>query len=312
MFKDKFKLTAEQSLFLAKKKWDENVYCGMKMENRVVTFPQTKTILSGVNVPDVQLDDIQAILNMRDAWKYLINTIDEPITFNYWCKLNELIARNEALEWGKLRTGSVGISGTDYEPPIPRREKVTEELYSIILSDKSATEKALEAFVWGVRGQFFWDGNKRTSLTLANKILVMAGAGILTITDSCMTEFNALLIDYYNTGESETLKTFLYEKAIQGIIIKKESLKRYNPHSYAVSIEHLFNLPYQSAYEIEENPLGYLKNILDDLYEQSDEKSKLIDKFDDKYNKYKHTHLRDWDEVDASQMLKDLRQIKSK
>ncbi len=39
----------------------------MKMENRAVTFPQMRTILDGVNVPGVQLDDIQAILNMRDA-----------------------------------------------------------------------------------------------------------------------------------------------------------------------------------------------------------------------------------------------------
>ena len=38
-FKDRFHLTPEQSLFLAKKKWDENVYCGMKMENRAVTYP---------------------------------------------------------------------------------------------------------------------------------------------------------------------------------------------------------------------------------------------------------------------------------
>ncbi|MCQ2514673.1 MAG: death-on-curing protein, partial [Ruminococcus sp.] len=113
VFRDKYKLTAEQSRFLAKKKWDENVYCGMRMENRAVTFPQTKTILNGINVPSVQLNDIQAILNMRDAWKYILNTIDEPVTFEYWCKLNEYIARNEALEWGKLRTGMVGISGTD-------------------------------------------------------------------------------------------------------------------------------------------------------------------------------------------------------
>lgn len=96
-FADKYKLTPEQSLFLAKKKWDENVYCGMKMENRAVTFPQTKTILNGVNVPNVQLDDIQAILNMRDAWKHLLNTINEPVTFEYWCKLNEFIARNEGI-----------------------------------------------------------------------------------------------------------------------------------------------------------------------------------------------------------------------
>lgn len=218
-FADKYKLTPEQSLFLAKKKWDENVYCGMKMENRAVTFPQTKTILNGVNVPNVQLDDIQAILNMRDAWKHLFNTINEPVTFEYWCKLNEFIARNEALEWGKLRTGTVGISGTDYMPPIPQQEAVQQELADILNADISATEKALNAFVWGARGQFFWDGNKRTSLTLANKILVEAGAGILTITDKHMEQFNVLLLDYYNTGISDTLKVFLYENAIQGISI---------------------------------------------------------------------------------------------
>ena len=217
-FKDKFHLTPEQSLFLAKKKWDENVYCGMKMENRAVTFPQTQTILNGINVPNVQLDDIQAILNMRDAWKFLLNTVSEKVTFEYWCKLNEYIARNEALEWGKLRTGTVGISGTDYEPPVPDKEKTAEELKDILsATDASATDKALEAFAWGARGQFFWDGNKRTSLMLANKILVSSGAGIMTITDKYMEQFNERLLGYYNTGKAEELKQFLYENAIQGI-----------------------------------------------------------------------------------------------
>lgn len=217
MFKDKFKMTPEQSLFLAKKKWDENVYCGMKMENRAVTFPQTKTILNGVNVPSVQLDDIQAILNMRDVWKFLLATINEPVTFEYFCKINEYIARNEALEWGKLRTGSVGISGTDYLPPVPCENEVRKKLEIIITSDSTATDKALEVFAWGTRGQLFWDGNKRTSMTLANKILIMSGAGILTITDSHMEEFNTLLLDYYNTGNAEELKQFLYDNAIQGL-----------------------------------------------------------------------------------------------
>lgn len=217
-FEDKYKLNSVQSLFLAKKKWDENVYCGMRMENRAVTFPQTQTILNGVNVPNVRLDDIQAILNMRDAWKFLISTINEKITFEYWCKINEYIARNEALEWGKLRTGTVFLSGTDYEPPVLNRDTTERELINILSEEgASATDKALESFTWGTRGQFFWDGNKRTSLLLANKILVSAGAGIITIADKYMEQFNTLLLDYYNTGEKETLKQFLYDNAIQGM-----------------------------------------------------------------------------------------------
>ena len=219
LFADQYQLTPEQSLFLAKKKWDENVYCGMRMENRAVTFSQTKTILNGVNVPSVQLDDILAILNMRDAWKYLLSTVNEPVTLAYMCKLNGFIARNEALDWGTLRTGTVAISGTDYMPPVPHQETVQQELADILNADTSATQKALDAFAWGTRGQFFWDGNKRTSLTLANKILIEAGAGILTITDKHMEQFNVHLLDYYNTGISDHLKAFLYENAIHGIII---------------------------------------------------------------------------------------------
>lgn len=210
-------MTPEQSMFLAKKKWDENVYCGMRMEARNITFPQTKTILQGVNVPSVQLDDIQAVLNMRDAWRFLLSTVAQPVTLSYLCELNGYIARNEALEWGKLRTGSVGISGTDYLPPVPTEEGVVAGLVGILSSDTTATAKSLEAFVWGARGQFFWDGNKRTSMTLANKILISHGVGFLTITDRHMETFNSLLLDYYNTGVSEALKDFLYENCIQGI-----------------------------------------------------------------------------------------------
>ena len=216
-YTDRYHLTPEQSRFLAKKKWDENVYCGMKMENRAVTFPQTKTILEGVNVPGVQIDDIQAILNMRDAWRFLIGSIDEDVTLEYVCKLNGFIARNEALEWGKLRTGSVAISGTDYTPPVPQEATVRAELAAILATDASATEKALNAFCWGTRGQLFWDGNKRTSLTLANKILLQAGSGVLTIRDQNMEQFNEALLNYYDTAEAEPLKAFLYENAIQGL-----------------------------------------------------------------------------------------------
>lgn len=216
-YHDRYYLTPEQSRFLAKKKWDENVYCGMKMENRAVTFPQTKTILEGVNVPDVQLDDIQAILNMRDAWRFLMGSINEAVTLEYLCKLNEFIARNEALEWGKLRTGSVSISGTDYTPPVPQEAAVRQELAAILSADTSATDKALTAFCWGTRAQLFWDGNKRTSMTLANKILLQAGAGVLTIRDQSMEQFNEALVTYYNTADADPLKRFLYDHAIQGI-----------------------------------------------------------------------------------------------
>jgi Fic family protein len=192
----------------------------MKMENRNITFPQTQTILNGVNVPGVTLDDIQAVLNMRDAWRHLVSTIDTPISISYVCKLNEYVARNEALEWGVLRKGNVGISGTDYVPPVPDSGEVEKELADILSSDKSNTEKAIITFMWGARRQLFWDGNKRTSLLLANKILVASGNGLLTITEKNMAQFSDLLVAYYNTNDMSQIKVFLYEHAISGIDFK--------------------------------------------------------------------------------------------
>ena len=214
---NKYNLTLEQNLFLAKKKWDENIYCGMKMENRNITFPQTQTILKGVNVPNVRLDDIQAVLNMRDAWQYLVNHLEEPIGIEYACKLNSFVARNEALEWGVLRTGSVGISGTDYEPPVPQGDIVEIQLQTILNDSTSETEKALTLFLWGVRSQLFWDGNKRTSLLIANKLLITKGCGILTIKEKNMEQFTTLLTEYFDTGEMAAVKQFLYDNAIDGI-----------------------------------------------------------------------------------------------
>ena len=156
---------------------------------------------------------------MRDAWRFLLASMDEPLTFEYWCRLNEYIARNEALEWGKLRTGSMGISGTDYVPPVPSEPQTRAELEAILTANASATANALEAFAWGTRGRLFWDGNKRTSMTLANKILISAGVGFLTVTDRHMERFNTLLLSYYDTGDSAALTDFLYENCIQGIVM---------------------------------------------------------------------------------------------
>ena len=223
---NKYNLTAEQNLFLAKKKWDENVYCGMKMENRNITFPQIQTILNGVNIPNVTLDDIQAVLNMRDAWKHLLKTVTDDLNIHYACKLNEFVSRNESLEWGVLRNGTVGISGTAYIPPIPNQTTLSRELAEILSRQVSNTEKAINTFLWSCKTQMFWDGNKRTSLLLANKILISGGNGMLIIPESQMEQFNTLLNSFYtgfaqnpkgDTPITDTLKQFLFDNAITGI-----------------------------------------------------------------------------------------------
>jgi len=189
----------------------------MRMENRNVTFPQTQTILNGINVAGVELSDILAILNMRDAWKYLLDNLDEKLDIGFLCRIQERVAYREALSWGELRTGSIGISGVDYQPPIPDAAEAELALLGILAANEAKTQIALSTFAWICRSQLFWDGNKRTALLAANKILIESGAGLLLIPDARMVDFSRLLSGYYETGDQSALAAFLYEYCIIGI-----------------------------------------------------------------------------------------------
>ena len=214
--KDKYNLTLEENTFLAKKMLLSNIYSNAKIEGCNVTLEQTENILNGVNVPNLKLDDIQCILNLRDAWKYVISTIEQEFKLEYICKINEYVARNESLEWGKLRTGKVLISGTEYVPEIPNTQEVIKQIEEIN-QIPNITKRAIKYMLYGMRSQLFWDGNKRTSMIAANKILISHGKGILTILDKDLKQFSELLTDFYNTNNSDKIEVFLYENCIFGI-----------------------------------------------------------------------------------------------
>ena len=119
-------MTREQNIFLAKKTFVELVYNTAYIEGCNVTFPQTQTIIDGAMVNGVTVDDIQTDLNLRDAWRFCIETVDAELTLEYICKINEYISRNESLQWGVLRNGRVGVG--DFIPSVPEKENVLKEL----------------------------------------------------------------------------------------------------------------------------------------------------------------------------------------
>jgi Fic family protein len=209
-------LSKEENVFLAKKSVVDNIYHSARLEGCNVTFPDTQTILDGVSVANIKISDVECILNLRDAWKYLMANIDKPFDLAFVCKINEFVARNESLKWGFLRTGIVGISGTDYRPEIPDKEDIIKEIDNI-LNIKSVTERAIRYFLWACRSQLFWDGNKRTSTLCANKILISEGKGIFCIKDNNLQEFNKRLVAFYDSNDYSMIDAFIYDNCIFGI-----------------------------------------------------------------------------------------------
>lgn len=216
---DKYNLSLKENIFLAKKLLVSNIYHSARLEGCNITFPDTQTILNGVSVGNLKMQDVEVVLNLRDGWRYVLNNIEKPLDLSYICKINSFVSRNESLDWGVLRYGSVGISGTSYKPEIPKAEEVANKIKSILTSSKTVTEKAIELFLWSCRSQLFWDGNKRTSIISANKFLISEGKGILMVEDKELWEFNKRLTDFYDTNDYTKIDSFLYERCIHGLDI---------------------------------------------------------------------------------------------
>ena len=210
---EKYHLSKEQNLFLAKEELVSNIYNSARLEGINITYEDTKKVLEGLNVPSLRLVEINCILNLRDAWNFTLSNIDTDVTLDFICKVNSFVLRNESLEWGVLRTGKVGINGVDYIPNIPEREDVIVNIENI-LKEENITSRSLNLMLYLMRSQLFWDGNKRTAMIVANKLLISNGCGIISIKEDDINEFNKLLTEYYNTGNKEKIIPFLYDKCI--------------------------------------------------------------------------------------------------
>jgi Fic family protein len=222
MLKDKYTLSPDESIFLAKKTLIENIYSQAKMENIAITFPDTQTIINGISVSGLKIDDVQKVLNLRNAWHFVLDDCAVSLTLEYIKTVHAMVAYGELPPsmLNTLRNGAVSIGGSYYEPPIPKESDMVKWLATLITSNLSATDKALDYFLYTCRAQLFWDGNKRTASIVANKILIEAGAGVMIVTERHLRRFNKLMIDFYETADKSKIKRFLYDNCIFGIDYK--------------------------------------------------------------------------------------------
>jgi len=213
------KLTKEENIFLAKRHIVDIIHSGAKIENLNVTFPQTQTIIDNGKIYGIDTETVTKVVNLHNAWKYVINNLDHPTDLSLICKINEFVAYNESLEWGKLRTGTVGVS-VDGSHSI-RKERIPatyqpeiEESLNKILSIQDSHQKAAEFLAYAIPEQLFWDGNKRTSFIVANKLLIDDQSGLFIIPENKMNKFAKTLSKIYLNNSSEDFKNFVIKECI--------------------------------------------------------------------------------------------------
>ena len=215
---NKYNLNEREAKFLLKKSIVGLIHSASRLEKVNTTFPQTKTIVEGMSVSGISMDDVQVILNLKNAYQYVLK-LSGDTTFNLStaCKINSFISYNESLEWGVLRTGNVGIHGVDYTPAIPVESEVVSAINEIMSSEGSLTYKALKYMYYAMRTQLFWDGNKRTAIVSTNAIMMLDGLGIVNISEQQLEYWNQLLSEFYETNIDETIIQWTYDNCVHGI-----------------------------------------------------------------------------------------------
>jgi len=215
---NKYNLNEREAKFLLKKSIVGLIHSASRLENVNTTFPQTKTIVEGMSVSGISMDDVQVILNLKNAYQYVLK-LSGDTTFNLSmaCKINSFISYNESLEWGVLRKGNVGIHGVDYTPSIPIESEVVSKINEIMSSEGSQTYKALKYMYYAMRTQLFWDGNKRTAIVSTNAIMMLEGLGIVNISEQQLEYWNQLLSEFYETNNDETIIQWTYDNCVHGI-----------------------------------------------------------------------------------------------
>ena len=160
-----------------------------------VIIPDTQNILD--NAPVTTTADVVVFtLNMRDAWRFLLDNLDYPINLMYIRELNKICGYRLIYGSGELRTSNVRIGGSSYIPQIPTQEEVIRKLNELnTMTDP--IERAVKTFCYLAKAQLFIDGNKRLAQLVANKILISEGIGILQINDA--DRFKQILVDYYES-----------------------------------------------------------------------------------------------------------------
>jgi Fic family protein len=202
----------EAAVYLAKRMLVDSIWKEAMLEMPSITFPTTQQIFDG-NVPaGVDVRTVLIVNNLKHAWNYLLDNIDAKSDIMLVSKLNEEIGAGHLIPYaGKIRKFEVGITGTTHKPSIPSFEAVSRGVQEIAERAPSL-DVAVDAFCLAVYEQWFLDGNKRTGQLWANHILIKANLGILVPPNDTREKFGKLLIEYYDTGESATLKEFLTEE----------------------------------------------------------------------------------------------------
>lgn len=203
----------KKALFIAQKVFAELVFDVQSLEGMPFTMPEVQTYIQGITVGGHKISDEEKLKQQILGWETIIELVKHDsfsVTKETACLIQKVIAKDEALEVGQFRSGQVSIAGTEYKPPkADELDELFERVIKEILELGDICQQAYRLHLDFARSQFFYDGNKRTGLLMLNGHLMSNGYSPLSIPAKRLTEYNAGMIEFYESGNHEEMMNFL-------------------------------------------------------------------------------------------------------
>lgn len=155
---------------------------------------------------------------MKRAWYLLFDNVDYPNNISFLRELNKVCMNGlymNGLSFDVINIPMVpmAIGGTTRTSDLPNDLLIIEKLKEIE-SMQDRLEAALEMFCFIARSQMFLDGNKRVAQLMCNKIMMESDTGIFSIPYDQINRFKELLVNYYETNNSDEIKVFFRTKCL--------------------------------------------------------------------------------------------------
>ena len=198
---------------LAKRQLAEFVYDAVNLEGIPFTLPEIQTLLDGITVGGHRVTDQQIAINQANTWKELFYRLEQDlftVSATTACALHAIAGKEEALEWGKFRSGGVTIAGTDYLPhPADKLANTFSEMVLHINKMEDIYDQSISLFLTMARNQFFYDVNKRMGRFMMNGLLLHNGFPAINLPARRQLEFNQLMMDFYGSNDQRPMNAFL-------------------------------------------------------------------------------------------------------
>ena len=199
-----------------RKHLSEIIYSQALLEGIDTSFTNVELLVNGEKINRLSALDTQKLINLKRAWEFILfkDVAVFPDNLDLMSQINAVVENGIDYLAGSIRTVPVSISGTSFIPPTLSEKEIVESLNKLNNND-NILDKAIDALLFVQKNQLFLNGNKRTAFIFANHMLLKEGHGFLMIPADLVSEYKKHLINYYEFGEEEYIKSFIKEQCLR-------------------------------------------------------------------------------------------------